>query len=513
MPLPTAFIQATRLDASTDDSHFPRARGRTLNRVVQPWRALGRHLSNHWLAAVAVLTTGILLGQQYLNPNRRVIAVMVAAVLVGIAWRVDIIWGLGVVVLSVPYPRGTVFGNSNVALILVLLVIWLLRVTQRQSAGPRRTPLDLPIVGMLFAYLISFNNVSGHPDLRYALENTQILVACVLMFYLIVGNVRTERDLRRFHFFQAFSLATILLITLYELNNPGKDFIPGWISFRATHGDEFNLSNVRVGGPFFDYELLAEFTALNLLLVVFMLLRSASRTRQAVLGGLFVLTTFVLFATVTRGAIFALGVATLYLLWILRRRLRFVPLTIGVASGVAVFLIMNAFVANYTRSGDLLERLFGTTFVGLVPDSRQTAWQDGWERFLEHPIIGHGPYYSPQTGTRTWYWPHNGYLYIANLVGIVGLSFYLWLVGRLLWITRPVVDTLRHPSYVKSFLIIGHAQMILFLIDQIKIDYLRNEIYQFEIWLMFAGITSAFLIMQDEQKRTSDTAGGEASAA
>jgi hypothetical protein len=124
------------------------------------WRGLSRHLT----ATVAVVATGILLGQQYLNPNKRVIAVIVATSLAGIAWRLDMLWGVGVIVLTVPYPRGTVFGNSNVALILVLLVIWLLRITQRQSVPPRRTPVDLPIVGLLIAYMISFYNVSGQPD-------------------------------------------------------------------------------------------------------------------------------------------------------------------------------------------------------------------------------------------------------------------------------------------------------------------------------------------------------------
>jgi O-antigen ligase len=477
-----------------------------VNRLVESGQALWRGMSRHVAATVAIVATGVLLGQQYLNPNKRVIAVMVAAILAGIAWRLDMLWGVGVIVLTVPYPRGTVFGNSNVALILVLLVIWLLRITQRQSVPPRRTPLDLPIVGLLIAYMISFYNVSGQPDLRFALENMQIMVACVLMFYLIVSNLRTEAHLRRFHYFQVFSLVTILLLSLYELNHPGQDFIPGWIGFRNTVGDEFNLKNVRVGGPFFDYELMAEFTALNLLLMLFLLARAASRTQQVVFGGIFVLTTFILFATVTRGAMMSLGIALLYMLWIVRRRVSFVPLVVGLTTGVALFLLMNAYVANFTRSGDLMARLFGTKFVGLVPDSRQTAWLDGWERFLQHPIIGHGPYYSQQTGTRLWFWPHNGYLYIANLVGVVGLGFYLWLVGRLFWISRPIVDSLRHSSYAAAFLVIGHVQMLLFLVDQIKIDFLRNEIYQFEVWIMFASITSAHLIASEQKARAAAAA-------
>ena len=473
-----------------------------MNRLAVTWRLVGRRLSDSWFGVLTIVATGILLGQQYLNPNRRVIAVMVAAILVGIAWRVDMLWGLGVVVLTVPYPRGTVFGNSNVALILVLLVIWLLRVTQRQSLGPRRTPVDVPVAGLLIAYIVSFYNVGPQPGLGFALQNTQIMVACMLMFYLIVSNVRTEKALKRFHLFQIVSLLSILLLAVYELNHPGQDFIPGWINFRRTLGDEFNLRNVRVGGPFFDFELMAEFTAISLLLVVFLLARSTTRTRQVLYGGLMLLTVFILFATVTRGAIMSLAAAVAYMLWIMRRRVRFVPLVIGAAVVVTLFLGMNLYVANYTRSGDLFERVLGSRFVGVVPENRLTTWTEGFERFLEHPIIGHGPYYEPMTGTRAWYWPHNGYLYIANLVGAVGLGFYLWLVGRLLWLSRPIVDSLRATSYASAFLIVGHVQLVLFLVDQMKIDFLRNETYTFEVWIMLAGITAAWMIQRDERQQT-----------
>ncbi len=451
--------------------------------------------------ALTLIAAGMLIGTMYVRPNKRVIAVMVAVILSGLAWRFDMVWGLGVLVLTVPYPRGTVFGTSNVALILVLLVIWLLRITQRQALPPRRSPVDLPIAGLLIAFIVSMYNVQGEPNTGLALQNMQILIACVFMFYLIVGNVRTERTLRRFHYFQTLSLLTIMLLAVYELNHPGQDFIPGWISFKNTMGDEFNLKNVRVGGPFFDYELLAEFSAINMLLILFLLARARSRARQALFGSILLLTTFILFATVTRGAIISLTIALGYMLWIVRRRVKFVPLVIGLTAAVSLFVAMNYYVADFTRSGDLLSRLEGTTFVGLVPDSRQSAWRDGWERFLQHPIIGHGPYYSLQTGTRSWFWPHNGYLYIANLVGIVGISFYIWLLFRLILLTRPRVDSMRHPEYSRAYLIVGHLQLVLFAIDQVKIDFMRNKIYQFEVWIMFAGITSAYLIAQEQRAR------------
>jgi len=63
-----------------------------------------------------------------------VIAVLAAAVMFGITWRIDLVSGIGVLVLALPYPRGTVFGSTNLALVLLLVVIWLLR---RRCARPR----------------------------------------------------------------------------------------------------------------------------------------------------------------------------------------------------------------------------------------------------------------------------------------------------------------------------------------------------------------------------------------
>jgi O-antigen ligase len=194
----------------------------------------------------------------------------------------------------------------------------------------------------------------------------------------------------------------------------------------------------------------------------------------------------------------------LYLLFTVRRRLKLVPFVVFVSLGIAGFLAMNFYVANFTRSGDLIGRLSETTFISGMPDSRAQAWTVAWERFLQHPIIGHGPFYSGRTGIRIWYWPHNVYLYIANLVGIVGLSFYLLLLAKLWRISLPRTDDLRHPSYAKAFLIVANAQLLVFAVDQIKIDFLRNLIYQFQPWILFASLVVAHRIASEEPAEPSD---------
>jgi O-antigen ligase len=451
------------------------------------------------LAVLGLTGLGLLLGHQYLYPNKRVISVLAAVVVFGIAWRMNMIAGLGLLVTALPFPRGTVFGNTNLALILLLLVIWLLRFTQGQSPSARRTAIDLPVAGLFIAYVVSFNNITRAANLAPALANFQLFVACLLMFYMIVSNLRRPEDLERVHVFQLISALTVYLLAVYEVNNPGAPFIRGWIQVGAAPRSEINLHLMRVGSSFGDFELLSEYCALNLLLVVFRLVRASSVARKVLYGALGLLNSFVLFATVTRGAIVSLAVGLLYLAFLLRKRIRFVPLVLIAALVIGLFFGMNFFVSTYTRSGSLLARLSETRLVGgWMPESRAGTWQTAWDRILVHPIIGQGPYYAEMPGY-AWTWPHNGYLYIANLVGLVGLGFFLWIVGGLWRTTRPMVDDLAHGNYAQAFLVIARVQLLVFLVDQVKIDYLRNSVYAFQVWLWFACFAAASHIARTPQ--------------
>ena len=131
-----------------------------LNAPITPtpkrWRedSLGRAVS---LVAIAVF--GVLLGIQYWNPNKRVIPVVAALLMFGVAWRLSMVAAINVLVFLLPYPKGTVFGSTNLAFILLVFVIWLLRLSLRMSPRPRSSPLDLPIAALVLWYVLSFYNV------------------------------------------------------------------------------------------------------------------------------------------------------------------------------------------------------------------------------------------------------------------------------------------------------------------------------------------------------------------
>ena len=452
-----------------------------------------------WLMnALVVIGLGVILGSQYLEPDKRLLSVAAAVIVIGIAWRLDMASGIGVMVLALPYPRGTVFGSTNIALILLLVIIYMLRMRNREVAPPRSTPLDPALIAFYMAYVISFYNIENSHDLYFALQNFQLLTGTFIMFYLIVNSVRTEADVIRLHRFHTVSVVGLMLIAIWELNHPGQALVPGWIYFENTHGDEFNRHGIRVGSMFYDFELLADFCGLNVLFMIFQLVRQKGLYGRVLYAGILVLVLFIMFATITRGPVVSLSVALVYLAFLMRRHMRVVPVTLITTGGLALVFGMNFFVANFTRSGNLFDRVAGTQMVGWMPETRVGTWTEAWGRMMMHPIIGWGPYYTAERGIDFWYWPHNLYLYVGNLTGLVGLSCFLWLFWSIWRMTRPRTDTLDAPSYLDGYLLIAHVQMAFFVIDQFKIEYLRNYNYPYQVWLMFAMWTAAYRVRQDQ---------------
>ena len=448
------------------------------------------------LSFLAVLAIGVLVGTQYLAPDKRVLAVTAALVVFGISWRLDIVSGLGVLFLALPFPRAESFGSTNVAFILMLAVIWLLRYTQRSAPGLRKTPLDAAIAAVILAHVISFYNVNDVVSLGRGLSNFSLFLACVIMFYLVVANVRTEDDLKRLHLFQVVSIGVIYLFCLWELAFPGHTLFAGWIDLSKMTNPELDVRNYRVGGPFFDFELLAEFTAMNLIFFCFLVAQARSTTRRTVYVGFLLATLLILFSTITRGGMAALGVGIVYLLFIARRRIQVVPFTIIAGASAAAFLAMNFYVAHFTKSGNVFLRFQETKFVGLVPDSRAEVWPQAWARWMQHPLIGWGPYYAGRHGLDLWFWPHCLYLFIGNYIGFVGFAAFMWMLWGLFRRSMPTTDRLDDPSYAKAFLLTAHVQLVIFLVDEIKIEYLRNPVYQFQIWVMFSTLVAASLIVK-----------------
>jgi O-antigen ligase len=441
-----------------------------------------------------VVSIGVIAGLQYLTPNKRTLSVLTAILMFGLTWRLDLASGLGIMAIALPFPRTTSFGNTNVFFIVLMLVTWLLRVTMRQSTPPRRSPIDVPLVMLFVSYVVSFYNIEA-VDLVFGLGRFQMMVATWLMFYLVASVPESRREFQRLLGFQAFSVLLVCLLGIFEMTNPGKTLIPGWIEFGNLSSPGAAAFGIRVGSAFFDYELLCEYCAIQSFLILYLFLRADSILLRTAYGGLLALVVFVLFTTVTRGGIIALGIGLLYLVWLVRRRLSAISAMTMAGALAAGMIFMNWFVATYTRTGNMFERLSASSVSGFIPDNRAEVWPAAWNRIFEHPFLGHGPYYSILGGARLYWFPHSLYLYVANNVGFIGLAIFAWLLWTMFRITRPTTDDLRHADSLQSFMLIARAQMVVFLVDEVKIEYLRNEVYAFQVWMMFALMVAAHRLL------------------
>ena len=64
------------------------------------------------------------------------------------------------------------------------------------------------------------------------------------------------------------------------------------------------------------------------------------------------------------------------------------------------------------------------------------------------------------------------------------------------YVSRP---SLTDPSYPRAFLVVAHVMLVLFMVDQLKIEYLRNPIFQFQVWMLFASIVAAWQILHRDE--------------
>jgi hypothetical protein len=141
----------------------------------------------------------------------------------------------------------------------------------------------------------------------------------------------------------------------------------------------------------------------------------------------------------------------------------------------------------------------GTRFDGLVPDTRASVWPQAVERWLRHPFIGSGPYYSTEKGLDFWHWPHSLPLYVLNTIGLVGFTFFLWLLWRVWRLSTPPTDDLGSRDYPGAYLLMAHVMLVVFLVDELKIEYLRNLVYPYQVWILFATIVAAHQVRQRER--------------
>ncbi len=256
-----------------------------------------------------------------------------------------------------------------------------------------------------------------------------------------------------------------------------------------------------MGGPFHDYELAAEFFTMNAFFILFMYLRTRRKDIRAMFAIFLLVDIFMMFTTITRGAFFSLIVGTAYLMYLSRKDINFVRAVYIIVGVTVTLVVMEGFVAKYTTSGSLFTRVINTAFErGLVPANRRGVWLEAFERGMKNPLFGGGAGWDFAKGLSVGDWPHCLYLFYFNITGVFGLSTFIYFVFRIFRATVSGIRTsILTSPFPEALMKILHVVLVIFLFDQIKIEYLRNYKYTYFIWFFFGLIIATNNIINKQK--------------
>jgi hypothetical protein len=449
---------------------------------------------------VFIAAAGALAGSQIAHPSKRILEALGGLILVYLIWNFSTLSALWLLLVIYPFPFAISLGNSTFVFVVIIFIIYLIRVSARTATIRFDRQFNLPILLMVMSYIISFYNFQVSPDvMRFGIVHTANFFAAILFFYMIVNFVDNEERLYRTLRISMVTVVLIMVFTLLEGLFPGRQLIPQWLY--TQHKAQLVMKGLRMEGPFHDFELNAEFCAINAPIILFLTIRARRLLTRSLFTFILVADIVMLFSTVTRGAFISLTVGMVYLAYVTRRDLNFPRLVVIAGAFVALAFIVDTLVAQYTVSGSLFGRMLETTFKnGVVPENRAAAWSGALSRGFERPFIGHGPGWDFTKTLGVELWPHNAYLYYFNITGLFGLSAFVFLLVRLVQASLSGVrSSIMHDSFPEALMKPLHVALVIFIIDQIKIDYLRNDIYMYFVWLLFGLIAATRNVIRSRE--------------
>ncbi len=447
--------------------------------------------------AALVAMAAFLAAQQAVSPHHRVIKGLVVMGLMALMFRFDMVYSVYLFGFLFAFPSGISFGSSNTVLMTIIPMIWAVRATSARVPVLSRSPLDYAIGAFLLAHVVAFFNVNDPVIFtRSVIVLWRQLTVCAF-FYCMWMFVNDEERLFRFLKVVCVTCALVMLTAVVELFFPGREIIPGWIGLTDKLGEgtlHHRVQGLRVGGSFESHGMLADFgTQLILFMVYFALL--ARNPREKVFWLATVATTFVaIMATANRGATSGLILGFLLALVYFRRRLGPARLAL-VAIGAAVTLVaVDTVLSERTIAVSVLDRFGNTQFEGFVPENRVMTWGPTMDEALDKPFFGHGPYFDTGVGLTKRMWPHNGYLFYFFTLGLFGLLAFLWVLAKVyresrIWRARGVRDT-----RLGTLLALAQIWLFVLLLEQMRTDHQRDDIYPYIVWMCFGVIVTGAAI-------------------
>jgi hypothetical protein len=364
-----------------------------------------------------------------------------------------------------------------------------------------------PYIGFVafiaFAYAVSLSQappVTFREQLLYLF----FVGANFLVFYIVYNYFRSYGDARSFLYLLLGLNGLILAYSAVQMvvgMNPDSPVFSGPISLRAPREDG------RLTGPFGAVGLTSEYMVMAIFICGFMLLKMKPGPKLRSVLVLMMFGSFAaMIATANRGALFASVLGGIVFIVLFRRDLGVKGLLIALVGVPLIYALAAAVVINFTDFNRLFDRLAETEIEGGVPDTRG-IWIDHVEQIIKKPYVGHGPRlsFSPEMHAKRGVpedipHPHNLYLFLLYTLGALGLAAYLAFWARLYRdYYRSSLQTHDDPV-VDGMSRLGIVLLAVFLIDQMKIEFLRHNTTEYQHFLFMLWGALAALVAQKMER-------------
>jgi hypothetical protein len=396
-------------------------------------------------------------------------------------------------------------GSTNSILMTLIPLIWMVRAASTKSLVYfKRTKVDFAIALFLFTYILSFINVETTDELRNSLRVFWRTAATVMFFYTIVTFVNNEKKIFTLVKISCAVCGFLMFTALLEFFMPGQALIPGWISFEGRSGMGelgYRIEGMRVGGALKSQAMMADFASRTLFLLILLTVKTRNLLEKSVWAVIGVMTLVTIAATANRGAVMSVSVGGIYMLYLFRKQISVVRVVVLLGAITLVLALSEMMLTRYTSAVSLSDRLMGTYFKGVVPDSRQKTWKPALVRGLEHPFVGHGPYYEIGEGLTYKMWPHNGLIFYFYTIGIFGVMAFLAVVYQV-W-KYSLNYRLPHVrgSPLADLAKVLNGVIVVMAIQQMRTDHQREDVYPYMIWFLFGLIATTGIVLEQLSKQ------------
>lgn len=395
------------------------------------------------------------------------------------------------------FPKQTFFQ----IVVEIIFALYLFLALKEPSYRPRSSWLWRAMLGYFVVMILS--SIFGLNTYHSFWSNYERMAGLVSLFHylgflFVAANVFKRKE--NWHTFFDWSVIASVLEALF--------------GFGQLLGIFASSGGVRIDGTIGNASFLAGYLLINAFFAFWLMLEKRDMVWRSFYIFVIIINLFVMYQTQTRGAVlaFVLGLICLAIFFVFTPKkaidertaktaviYRKVGLALLIGVILATGLIWLARDSNFVASSPTFHRVTHISLQETTGQTRLLAWKMSWRGFAERPIFGWGPenyysvfnkHYDPNLyPVESWFdRAHNAYLDILVNTGLIGMVFYLAMIGSAFWYLwrawrRGKISYFT--AAIFSVILIAYGAQNFFVFDTQVTLLMFYAILAFIVWLSF----------------------------